>query len=189
MSDYRQPDFYRFSSDSLALVHWVLSEEKHVLNLLDLGAGCGIVGIELAKNFLPQKLNLIEVQKEFLPFLGDNCRTFLPSEVQVQIIHSSFREWQTVESFDVIVCNPPYYLPGNGRSSPSRERNICRSFCIDGWEILLETCKRALSPQGRCYFVLGEDPSLVKLVEELAFAEGLRPTRHQSGKFYFLKVQ
>lgn len=189
MSDYRQPAFYRFSSDSLELVKWVFSEESQVSTLLDLGAGCGIMGIELAQKLRPTRLNLLEVQKEFLPYLQENAQRFLPPEVQIKITHSSFGEWQPRESYDVIVCNPPYYLPGHGRTSPSWERNICRSFCLDGWEILMQTFKKALSPQGRIYLVLGEDVSLVNMVEKFALNEGFQSKRHQHQKFQFLKLQ
>jgi tRNA1(Val) A37 N6-methylase TrmN6 len=56
--DYSQPDYYRFNSDSITLVNYLLKSMGPTESILDLGAGCGIIGIELARYLSPQKLRI-----------------------------------------------------------------------------------------------------------------------------------
>ncbi|MGL6035003.1 MAG: hypothetical protein ACRC0N_08060, partial [Acinetobacter johnsonii] len=51
--NYKQPDEYRFSLDSIHLARFVASQlashsELGSLRVLDLCAGCGVIGIELS---------------------------------------------------------------------------------------------------------------------------------------------
>lgn len=165
MSDYLQPDFYRFNEDSLKLVKWVKTQEKEISRIADLGAGSGVIGIELARTFRPQGLLLLELQDCFAPFLRENCSLFLPEETRPEILISSFGAWMPKSDFDVIVCNPPYYLPGRGEASQNKERQLCRSFEQDGWEELISAIRRGLSPAGTAYLVMKSDKHVLAIVK------------------------
>ena len=75
--DYVQPDFYRFNEDSLKLVTRVESTLSKASHVLDVGAGCGIIGIELALRINIGELHLLEVQQDFLPFIETNLNSFV----------------------------------------------------------------------------------------------------------------
>ncbi|MBA2404604.1 MAG: methyltransferase [Bdellovibrionales bacterium] len=160
MSDYSQPEFYRFNQDSTALIKWVQAAGLTTNSILDLGAGSGIIGIELGRLLKPATVTLVEVQKEFKPHLEDNCRYFLPSEVSSSIVMSSFADFKSREKFDLIVCNPPYYLPGKGEQPQNPLRAIARSFLIDSWEILLKQVSLLVSATGKILFILKNDEQL-----------------------------
>ncbi len=72
--DYDQPEFYRFNEDSLKLVKWVLLRVSSAQTILDLGAGSGIIGIELSRVLLPSKLTLVEVRQEYSAHLDTNIK-------------------------------------------------------------------------------------------------------------------
>jgi len=184
--DYDQPDFYRFNEDSLKLVKWVLLRVSSAETILDLGAGSGIIGIELARALLPRKLCLVEVQNEYAAHLNTNTKRFLPPCVSSEIQIQSFSQYTASEKFDVIVSNPPYYLPDNGELSSNLNRAVARSFIIDSWKILLEKIADSLSVQGACYIVLKQDNRLYEYIKKEAAHSGLSLVRNDSETLMFL---
>lgn len=166
MSDYFQPDFYRFNEDSLRLVKWVRAKTSSASHILDLGAGSGIIGIELARTLQPKILELVELQSDFIPFIRQNSDMFLDQDTRIRISESSFREWIPANKFDLIVSNPPYFLPGHGEQSHDPRKGIARSFLRDSWEILLDTIERSLSDEGKSFLVIRKDPRIVKEIEK-----------------------
>jgi tRNA1Val (adenine37-N6)-methyltransferase len=164
--DYSQPDFYRFNEDSTALIKWVLDSGLTPSSVLDLGAGSGILGIELARILKPQTLTLVEVQDEFLPFLKINTDRILPPSVTPVIVIKKFSEYSSADKFDLIVCNPPYYLPGKGEVSKNPNRAVARSFMVDSWTLLLAKISELLASEGRAFIVLKSDDSLLKMITQ-----------------------
>jgi tRNA1Val (adenine37-N6)-methyltransferase len=164
MNDYLQPDFYRFNQDSLKLVEWVFSRIKKANKILDLGAGSGIIGIELANKLSAQQLTLVELQNDFLPYLEKNIKFQLKGGTQAEVLISSFGDWPPRRTFDLIVCNPPYYLPGHGQPSEDQRRGIARTFLTDHWEILLSRIEESLTPEGKACLVIKNDERILKLI-------------------------
>jgi tRNA1Val (adenine37-N6)-methyltransferase len=161
MNDYHQPEFYRFNEDSLKLVKRVCSEVHKANCILDMGAGSGIIGIELARILNTSNLDLLEAQAEYHSYLKRNIKEQLPVRTEAKLIISSFGNWKPEKFYDLIVCNPPYYLSGRGEPSKDARRNIARSFVIDNWEILLSKMEEALSPEGRVFIVVKDDQNVI----------------------------
>lgn len=186
MNDYSQPDFYRFNQDSLFLVHWILQKKIQASSILDLGAGCGIIGMELARALLPQELVLVELQAEYLPHLELNRSHFLPEKINCEVIISAFSTFQRQQKFDLIVCNPPYYLPGKGQASENPQRNLARSFIQDGWPVLLKVVRNQLNTAGRGYVVIKNQRDLLKEIQSCDSALTITP--HTEGDLVVLEI-
>jgi tRNA1Val (adenine37-N6)-methyltransferase len=186
--DYLQPNFYRFNEDSLILVNWILQNKANATSVLDLGAGSGIIGIELAAKLKSHDLTLLELQPEFLPFLEMNCRKFLPSTVKCEIIIKSFNEYIALKKYDLIVSNPPYYLPDSSRLSPHRQRALARTFTVDGWKVLLELIERSLKYDGEAYLVVKHDNKLLSLIATLAQQQSLQLIQHNVDHVVILRL-
>jgi tRNA1(Val) A37 N6-methylase TrmN6 len=154
MSDYIQPDFYRFNQDSLALVERAHKVQPNAKSVLDLGAGCGIMGLELARRLDRCHLALVELQSDFAPYLKSNMNNFLPPSCEGEIFIEGFESFNSERRFDLIVCNPPYYLPNEGEASKDKRRNLCRSFVVDDWAKLLKCISHHLSETGSAHLVL-----------------------------------
>lgn len=152
MSEYHQPVFYRFNEDSLLLVREVAAVRTTAKNLLDIGAGSGVIGIELANKLGVQNVHFLELQRDWGPVLERNVAEFLPGR-ETQIFWDSVSRWKPGMKYDLIVSNPPYYLPGNGQLSPDPVRAKCRSFLEDDWKTLGEKIVVALAPGGSAYVV------------------------------------
>lgn len=190
MSDYSQPDFYRFSEDSLRLVDFVAATyESGVNRIADFGAGCGIIGIEASRRLWPRELFLLEAQEEFRPHLEANLEGFLPDGVRSEIFVEKFSEsrWNSM-GFDLVLCNPPFYLPGAGEISRDPRRHTCRSFHLDDWGILLRLLKRNLTANGEGVFVLPSEKKLLEKVEFEIRAQKLSARRVTEDHLTFLRV-
>lgn len=186
--DYLQPDFYRFNEDSIKLVKWIQATKFRPTRILDLGAGCGIIGIELALALMPNELTLLEVQKEFLPYVQENCKKKLPSTITHSIILKSFQELTTTKKFDLIVCNPPYYLPGKGELAKNKNRAIARSFLIDSWPILLMKMSEVLDNNGRIFIILKFDKGLLEMITHEVLTIDLSLKKYDVGSNMILEL-
>ncbi len=183
MTNYEQPDFYRFNEDSLKLVSFVMASKFAFGSILDLGAGCGVIGIELAQKAGVTDLTLLEIQNDFIPHLEKNSESIS----KVKVVHSSFGAWAPQRAYDCIVSNPPYYQPNRGEKSLDPRRNIARSFTQDDWKILLRLIDLCLSSEGKAFIVLRHDRLTFDQVR-LGKPSSLQLKEHVEGKLIFLEL-
>lgn len=186
MNDYFQPDFYRFNEDSLKLVNWLSAKKTVCTHLLDLGAGSGVIGIELANRLNAYHLTLLEAQADFIPFIESNIQLQLKVPSVVELIHQSFGEWKPRMKYDLIVCNPPYYLKDHGEPSRDVRKNIARSFVLDDWNVLLKLVRRVLSADGMAFFVVKNDQRILKEVQNNL--NGLQLQVYEAEKLLMLEL-
>lgn len=188
MNDYQQPSFYRFNQDSIRLINHILKNEMAARSILDLGAGSGIIGLELAQKLKPIKLELLELQKEYLPFLDNNSVTFAPSGTEVLKTICSFKEYNPQQKFSLISCNPPYYLPGRGELSPNVNRQLARTFIQDNWSELLGCIHRSLEDNGPAYLVLKNEALIRTHVENELTKFSFTSLWSEDEDLFFLKL-
>jgi tRNA1Val (adenine37-N6)-methyltransferase len=160
ISNYSQPDFYHFTEESLDLVSFaaeILENRNELKSAIDLGAGCGVIGIEAMLKIPSLTLmTFLELQKEFLPFIEKNLEQ---AEIKNgSIINLSLGQYKG--SSDIIFSNPPYFIPGNGRVSSQTNRQLCRTFEIDGWEVFFEKVAEVLNPGGLIFFCIKEEEDI-----------------------------
>ncbi len=163
VSDFSQPDFYRFNEDSLKLIQFVQSRLPSAESILDLGAGCGIIGIELAARLHAKELCLLEAQADYAFHLHKNVSERI-IKCNVEVVVKTFGEWYPKVQYDLIVSNPPYFLPGHGRPSQNSKKNIARSFVLDSWDIFLDLVNVSLLSTGRAFLVLRNDPIVLEKI-------------------------
>ena len=127
----------RLDEGGLALAEVVtreLAEAPQQLKVLDMGCGCGLVGLLIAKR-LPStpELVMVDSHARAVEAATLNARKFgIPAEV---ILADDGIPSRMDGSFDVFVGNPPYYS----------DYRIA--------EVFLETAKWALKTSGVCYTV------------------------------------
>lgn len=121
------------------------------LNILDMGCGCGLVGLLIANRISVSRLSslaLIDSHARAVEAAAENAAKFgIPAEV---ILSDNGTPKRLDGTFDVFVGNPPYYS----------DYRIA--------EVFLETAKRALKPGGVCYTVVKNAAGL-KPVQEKFF--------------------
>lgn len=162
--DYFQPSFYHFSEDSLILSRIVIENEQRAQSCLELGSGCGVVGIEVANKISSIKeLVLIEKQKDFLPFLEKNIDTFLRTNIECEILNTTFKEFDESKKFDIIVGNLPYFLPHASRVGLDQRRSICRHWIDGSFAEVLSIVDQNLHDNGHAYLITAK--SLIEKIE------------------------
>ena len=109
-----QPDGgYCYNSDSLFLYDFV-SAFKPRGRMLDVGAGCGVVGLLVARDNPGVALEAVEKQAAFVQYATKNAEV---NGIAYRIHHTDFLAFGDGEGFDYIVSNPPFYHEGASRSN------------------------------------------------------------------------
>jgi tRNA1Val (adenine37-N6)-methyltransferase len=169
--DYKQSDFYRFNSDSIFLVKSVVNSGVQPKSILDLCAGCGVIGLELC-----QKLNSI-ISADFVDVIDDNThltleniQIFKINKVTTNVYTNSVGEFSSLRKYDLIVCNPPYFSKGKGRESSNYNRQISRTFMIDTPEILILKAIDLLHDDGQFYILIpNNEKNWLDLIDKYGF--------------------
>jgi len=155
--NYSQPDFYKFSRDSIELAQIAaeLESENKELNVLEVFSGCGVVSLEfLSRHNSISNLCFIEEQKDFSShFLSNISDLKIPYEIH----WGSFKEVEMTKKFDVILLNPPYFDPASSRLGENQKRNHCR-FALNFTLIeLFSFLEQRLLENGRAYICHCDD--------------------------------
>jgi tRNA1(Val) A37 N6-methylase TrmN6 len=109
---YQYEDGYRYNSDSLVLYGFI-SQFKLKGYVLDVGSGCGILGLLLKRDFTCIHLSQIEIQKAHYLLNEKNAQE---NGLETEMLLGSFLEFCFDKKFDFVVSNPPFYHEGSKKS-------------------------------------------------------------------------
>ena len=166
---------YRFSIDALLLAHFVKIHGSE--KIIDLGTGNGVIPLILAWLHPSVRVFGLELQEEMVEraLRGVNLNRL---EERVKIIQGdvcSVNEIFSPESFDAVVCNPPYRGPASGRINPDPERRVARHEIKARLLNFLRTGSYLLRRGGRMALVYPATRT-VDLLQTMR-QEGLEPKR------------
>ncbi len=125
----RQPGGgYRFNVDSVILAQFcVRALDEEPREVVDLGTGCGVVGLLLARLWPGCRVRLVELQQELADLARLNVQdNELNSRVEVQ--RADLRDpasWPGAAP-DLLVSNPPFFRLGAGRQSRHRQVAVAK---------------------------------------------------------------
>ncbi len=142
--------------------------------IIDVGCGCGIISLILAKKFPKLKITGVEIQKDLYRFAQKNIITN-KLENTLDIIHENIKNIQVSDikgKADIIVSNPPYKKKGSGRLNPDSQKAIARHEVTLDIDLLFHCSKRLLHSQGRVYIILPAQrlADLMRAMEPYQFA-------------------
>jgi len=162
---------YRFSLDPLLLVDFA-SGFPDVCHIADLGTGCGVMALILARIYPDAHICAFESNLEMAELARHNV---LQNRLEQQIeIHREdilqHKRLHPVSSFDLVVSNPPFRTPQSGRISPHKGRDTARHESTAGLADFLATAKYLVKPGGRICFVY--HPS--RLAEFITVSTGMK---------------
>ncbi len=163
---YQPADGYCFNSDSIFLYDFIASFSPRG-RLLDVGAGVGVIGLLLARDF-PVSLTMVEKQDIMAELAERNARI---NGIDAKVVRADFLDFSSGEQFDLVVSNPPFYH-GDVVQSENSHINACRYNTHLPIAPFFRQVKRLLKPRGRFLFCY-DASQIVDLLANLAEA-GLR---------------
>ncbi len=139
---------YRFSLEAFLLADFVPAMAAGPL--FDLGTGCGIVALLIARRWPLARLVGVELQASLALIAGHNVR-HNGLECQVDIVQADVRQARPLfaaGAFGTVVCNPPYRAVGHGRLNPKAEKAIARHELTLTLAQLLQATRHLLRRRG-----------------------------------------
>ncbi|MBM4261493.1 MAG: tRNA1(Val) (adenine(37)-N6)-methyltransferase [Deltaproteobacteria bacterium] len=170
---------YRFSLDALLLPAFATVRARDAV--ADLGTGCGVMALILARRYPRINVLGIEYQAALARQAQRNAQENGFAE-RVEIIQGDIRNIASLavaQSFDAIVCNPPYRRVASGRTSPNDERRAARHELHGGLEDFLNAAAYLARNKGHVAFVYLADRAVELLV-------GLRARRLEPKRVRFV---
>lgn len=151
-------DGYCYNSDSLFLYAFAREFIKDGAKLLDIGAGCGILGLLCARDFRVN-LTLNDKSSAMIRLCRANARA---NDIKCEIVEGDILgEIPQMRGFDVIITNPPFYRK-DARDSTNAHLRLARKSENLPFDSLVKFAKNALNPKGA--FVFCYDAKEIKSV-------------------------
>lgn len=150
---HQPPHGYRFALEAFLLADFVLATALDPL--IDLGTGCGIVALLLARRFPHVRLVGLELQRS-LAVLAQRNVVCNGLQHRIGIVQGDIRQvpWLFPSGvFGTVVCNPPYRAVGNGRLNPNPEKAIARHELAVTLPQLVQASQHLLCRRGRLVMV------------------------------------
>ena len=140
---------YRFSIDAVLLAYH--ANPRTGDKVVDLGTGCGIIPIVMARRCAGLKIVAVEVQTELADLAVINVQqNRLEDHIDVMHMDMKLLTPHMISGHcDLIVSNPPYHRPGSGRINPDPQRAIARHEIKASLVDVLQTARRMLRTAGR----------------------------------------
>lgn len=141
----------KVGTDGVILGAWVNVEG--VKEILDVGTGTGLIALMLAQRNPNTEIEAIEIDPDAYNQALQNVADS-PYSSQIKVIRKDFRDFKFDErlSYDLIVCNPPYFV--DSLKPENKKRSIARhSDTLQIQDIILGA-KYLLKTNGRLALIL-----------------------------------
>jgi len=147
MTFYQYTDGYRYNSDTIFLYDFI-TRYKIKGNVLDVGCGCGILGLLIKRDFSDINLSLIDIQDKNKSLTLKNAKF---NNINSQTICADFLEYNFEKKFDFIVSNPPFYHSGSLKSE-NESLNLSRHSKALEIDSFVKKAYALLNPKGSLIF-------------------------------------
>lgn len=117
---------------------------------LDVGAGCGLISLMLAQRFRNLRVDAVEIDASAA---GDCRHNFEASPFcdRVSVINEDFAKFNSLDRYDLIVSNPPFFT--TGELSPEKNRAEARHEGNLSCASLISASARMLENGGNLSFI------------------------------------
>ena len=142
----------KINTDGVLLGAMAYSESPK--NVLDIGAGTGVIALMLAQRFGNAKIDAVEIDQNAAETASSN---FLNSPFAERLLcyHVSFEQYFSQfpdHKYDLIVSNPPFFL--NSLKNPDHKKEIARHTDSGFFESFLSLSSQHLNEQGNLWIIL-----------------------------------
>lgn len=166
---YQPKDGYCYNSDTLFLYDFAMQFLKKDSNVLDVGAGCGILGLLCARDI---SIILSSIEKNISSFnLCEN--NFRVNKILSNCIFGDFLEHDFDNSrFDFVISNPPFYS-SNVIKSENQSIYMARYSENLPFELFVKKVNSILKPSGE--FIFCYDSKSISFVFDVLVSYKIQP--------------
>ena len=164
---------YRFSIDAVLLSQFATVKPHD--KVVDLGTGCGIIGLILLLTKPVRAVFGLEIQP-YLAGLAVRNAVLNGFQNRMSVIVGDIRHPPfAVGKADLVVCNPPYRKSIGGRINPDPEKAIARHEIMVSLGEIMRASSQILRPKGRLAMIYPADRLVASFSEMRSI--GLEPKR------------
>lgn len=166
----------KIGTDGVLLGAWV-SIKNNPFSILDIGAGTGIIALQLAQRSYAEMVDAIEIDGNAFEQCVDNFENS-PWGDRLYCYHASLEEFmeEIEDKYDLIISNPPFYSPPLPAASPPigekkipNSRKLARFNDALPFDELIESVSLLLSDEGIFSVIIPrkEEESFIKMASEV----------------------
>ena len=142
----------KVGTDGTLLGAWA-SAPTGICRILDVGTGTGLIALMMAQRYPEAEVIGIDIDCEAVLQATANAAGS-PFANRIQIIQGNIAEL-SVEPFDAIICNPPFFV--ESLTCPDSSRTLARHTASLTYRILMQSVKRLLKDDGLFSVVIPTD--------------------------------
>lgn len=135
-------------------------------HILDIGTGTGLIAIMMAQRYANAHVTAIEIDNDAAKQAAINVQSS-PFAERITVKHTALQDFNTPDSFDTIVCNPPFFI--SSLTCPNNQRTISRHTCTLTYDELMNCAYRLLTAEGELSIIIPND-STAKMNEAATIA-------------------
>ena len=120
-------------------------------HVLDIGTGTGLLSLMLAQRNEQLSIDAVEYDAKAAQQAAANVAAS-PWPSRIRVAHADIRQYSVQETYDIIICNPPFFSASLLGDTPSR--NMARHDVSLTREELLSAVAAMLSEKGYCSLLL-----------------------------------
>lgn len=163
----------KVGTDGVLLGAWA-SVDSNPFSILDIGAGTGLIALQLAQRSIAEVIDAIEIDDDAYEQAVDNFENS-PWSDRLFCYHAGLDEFvdEIEDQYDLIVSNPPFYT--ENYKTESAQRDTARFTDALPFEELLEGVSKLLEKTGTFHTIIPykEQEHFINLAE----ANGLFPNK------------
>lgn len=156
----------KIGTDGVLLGAWT-SLHTNPLSILDIGAGTGIIALQMAQRSNAETIDAVEIDDGAYEQCVQNFENS-PWSDRLFCYHASLQDFgeEIDEKYDLIVSNPPFY--SDAFKTESDARNKARFTSSLSFEELIDTVRKLLSNDGNFSVIIPykEEENFVKYAKE-----------------------
>ncbi|MCD7899255.1 MAG: methyltransferase [Bacteroides sp.] len=159
----------KVGTDGVLLGAWVQVETAK--QILDIGTGTGLIALMLAQRS-HATITALEIDQSSAEQAQTNIFNS-PWSDRIKVICMDFNKFETNQTFDVIVSNPPFF--NNSLNSPKKSRTVARHTDSLSYNNLFAGIAPLLDNKGEVSIIIPAD--ILNQIKEIAREYHLFPSR------------
>lgn len=193
---YQDSDRFKYTLDSILLADFVVKHYRKG-KIIDLATGTIPIPLFLQTR-LNQKVVAVELQKEICA-LATKTIQYNGLEDRIELIQGDVRQLKdqyAPDSFDVVICNPPYFsLEDRSLLSKRASKSIARHELTLTLEDIINVSRYLLKDKGKLFLIYRTE-RIVELLSKLS-SNKLEPktiqiiysNRHKKSKLFLIEAR